>query len=221
MKRSTIITLVLFSALLAGWMVMSRRPDKGEGSHLVSPRVKVSLADMDKLEIARPGKVKPVQYEADSFPMRSLVEKLADLDLGDIVTTNTSRHGEFEVGDDKAVVLTVWGGGQQKARLLVGKVSGPSTMTRLPGKPEVYATGGFVRSLVDKEVTVWRSKVITDVKREDLSEITVKTAAGQVVPPRPLPRRPRAATSRPPRSPPRRPGRSRSPRLRWRSLTSS
>jgi hypothetical protein len=85
------------------------------------------------------------------------------------------------VGDDKAVVVTLSGGGQEKAKLLVGKSQGPSTFVRLPGKPEVYATSGFVRSLVDKDASVWRAKTITDLRKDDLTEITVKTPAGKVV----------------------------------------
>jgi hypothetical protein len=203
MNRSTLIALVLFGALLAGWFVLSRRPDKGEGVHLTSPRLKVTLAEMDTLQIVRPGRPKvvlkktskagengpagkwmmitPVQYEADSFPMRALVEKLADLDLGDTVTTNPDRLTDLGVSEDKAIVLTVLNGETEKARLWVGKANGASTFTRLPGKTDVYATGGFIRSLVDKDPSVWRSKVITDIKKDDLAEISVKTEAGTVV----------------------------------------
>ncbi len=125
--------------------------------------------------------VKPISYRVDPFAVRALTDKLSDLDLGELVSTNPERHAQYEVNDQKGILLTLSGGGKEKVKLIVGKATGANAMLRLAGKPEVYQGPNILRAMVDKDVKSWRDKVITEFPYADAAEVEIKTAAGSVV----------------------------------------
>jgi hypothetical protein len=131
--------------------------------------------------------VKPIDYLADKESAKAAFEALEKVAFGNIVSTEKSRHNEFEVGDGSLRVV-VKKGDKLVADLHVGKTANDETMVRLEGKDETWGATGFYKYQLDKDTLGWRDKHISRFEEKDAEKIEIVTKAnGRIVLTRPAP----------------------------------
>jgi hypothetical protein len=198
MNRKTIIALVVFVGLLGLVYFLNTRPDKGERrGERPRPLPKIEAAQIKQVSITAKGTTvvlardggswrltQPVAYPADKYASDTMIEKIAKLETGDLVTEQRSRHSEYEV-DDKGVRVIVSDGSKALVDFRLGKVVDDFTMLRLEGKDQVFQAVGSLRFLFDRETKNWRNRSIIDFKQAEARQIEVTTAAGAITLARP------------------------------------
>jgi hypothetical protein len=188
MNRKTLVTLVLFVALLAIVYFMQSRPEKGQRTGerprpLQSVKAdaiqKVSITSKGiTVELARAGKdgwklVKPVLYPADKYATDTMIEKLEKLETGDLVTENKARLPEYEVDEKAGVRVVASDGAKPLLDFTLGKTIDDFTMLRPAGKDQVYQAVGALRFVFDREVKNWRKRAIIELKQEEIRKLEV------------------------------------------------
>lgn len=185
--QKTLGALVLLGALIGAFFYVRSRPEPGTVTMHARP-VPVVLADkIDKIQVISPGDKKvvlqrkegetfriaePIDYPADSYSVKQILDRIAKLDFGAIVTDKPDRFGEFEVDDAKGAKVTVYGkDGKVLADFIVGKISNGATMIRGAGKNEVFGALGSLKFIFSKDLKNWRDKSILDFKKEDVTRI--------------------------------------------------
>ncbi|MEK6608403.1 MAG: DUF4340 domain-containing protein [Myxococcota bacterium] len=191
--KKTLLAAIVLGGLLGSYAYLSSRPEKGERARRAPPfssqpkdRVaKVTIVkDGKKVVLARVDKesfrvAEPVDYPADKYAVKTLLEKLEKLEFGDVVTDQSAKHAEFEVDDAKGVRVTVEDAdGKARADFLVGKIAGGYTLVRAAGKNEVVQVVGSIKTTFSKELKAWRDKTIFDFKRDEAERIEVATPGG-------------------------------------------
>jgi hypothetical protein len=130
--------------------------------------------------------LKPVKYKADKYSADSVIEKLENLEFGDLVTERKDKHAEYDLTGDNVIHVVVFDKKKQKmADFYLGKVLSDYTMFRVDGKAEVWQAVGSVRFAFEREVKNWRDRTIVDFKQEDARKLAVTTAGGTVTLSRP------------------------------------
>lgn len=195
MNRKTLGALLVFVLLLGIVYYLQTRPEKGQRlgerprplGQLEKKRVKkVTITSKGKTVVLQRGAKEswrlssPVSYEADKSAADAMVEKLAQLEFGDMVTEQKSRHSEHEVDDKAGVRVSVTDGTKTLADFYIGKVIDSFTMFRLKGKDQVYQAVGSLRYAFEREVKNWRNRTIIDLKPEEARELLVTTANGAI-----------------------------------------
>ena len=122
MARRTIVALVLFGCLLGLALWVRTVPEKGDRTvNRPGPFSPVPAEEIAKVTVREAGRtivlsrvdkeafrvVEPVDYPADPYGTKTLVEKLSKMLFGDIVTDRADKHAEFEVDDAKGTRVTV------------------------------------------------------------------------------------------------------------------
>lgn len=196
MNRKTTVAMLLFIVMgLAAYLVL-RQPPKGQRTAADRPRPlpaldakaikRVTIAEPEKpaVVLERTGETwalsKPLSYRADERAVRELVDKLAQLELGDLVTEQKSSHAEHQVDERGGVRVTVSDGQKTLADFVIGQVLASYTMLRPAGKDEVYQAVGSLRGVFAKEVKLWRDRSILSFKADDARALRVTTQAGEI-----------------------------------------
>jgi len=113
-ESKTLIAFAAFAVLIVAAIAALRAPDKGDRrGEAPRPIAKLKNTDFDSIEVTRNrattvirkegGKFKvvsPTPYAADENNAKQAFEALEKLEFGDVVTDQTTKHAEFEVGDD-------------------------------------------------------------------------------------------------------------------------
>jgi len=202
MNRKTLFAGAIFAVLVLATVFLMRSPEKGTRPVGERPRPipKLKAGDFDTLEVTKGGAttvikkqgdeyqiVKPIDYLADKESGKSAFEGMEKIAFGNIVSTEKSRHGEFEVGDGSLRVV-VKNGDKVLADLHVGKTANDETMVRLEGKDETWGATGFYKYQLDKDTLGWRDKHISRFDEKDAEKIEIVTKAnGRIVLTRPAP----------------------------------
>jgi hypothetical protein len=196
MNRKTLGALLIFVLLLGIVYYLQTRPEKGQRTgERKRPLGKLDKSRINKVTITSKGKTvvlqrgpkqswrltAPVSYEADKSAAEAMLEKLARLEFGDMVTEQRSRHSEHEVDDKTGVHVAVTYGAKTVADFYLGKVIDSFTMFRIKDKDQVYQAVGSLRYAFDREVKSWRNRTIINLKPEEARELRVTTSDGTIV----------------------------------------
>jgi hypothetical protein len=173
-----LVTLVALVAFMA-----NRRATTDAGSS-EAPET-ATLPDLDgsaitSLTIARPDSAPitltregetwrittPIEAEADENVVRAAIEKLDELEAGEVVARNAANHARLEVDDEQGLRVTVRAGDAEVADLIFGATRGGNTMVRVAGQDVVVAAEGSMRFAFDRELSAFRNKRIVDVTPE-------------------------------------------------------
>jgi hypothetical protein len=173
-----LVTLVALVAFMA-----NRRATTDAGSS-EAPEA-ATLPDLDgsaitSLTIARPDSAPitltregetwrittPIEAEADENVVRAAIEKLDELEAGEVVARNAANHARLEVDDEQGLRVTVRAGDAEVADLIFGATRGGNTMVRVAGQDVVVAAEGSMRFAFDRELSAFRNKRIVDVTPE-------------------------------------------------------
>lgn len=204
MNRKTIGALLVFLVLLGVVYFLQKRPEKGERrGERPRPLAKLDAKQIKQVTITAKGNtvalqrgdkdawklVKPVDFPADSYATKSMMEKLEGLEFGDLVTELKNKHAELQVDEKSGIHVVVSDGAKQVADFFLGKVVEGFTMFRLAGKDQVYQAVGGLNYHFEREVKAWRLRSIIEFKQPEARRLevttTVEPGAGAVVLTRP------------------------------------
>jgi len=200
MNRKTLGALLIFILLLGIVYYLMTRPEKGERQgERPRPLAKIDTKLLKRVSITHKGATvvleragqdrwqltRPVSYPADSGAVEGLVEKLKELEFGDLVTELKAKHAEHEVDEAKGIRVVVSDGKKDLADFYVGKVVDSFTMLRLNGKDQVFQAVGSLRYAFEREIKDWRNRTILELKPEELRKLQVTTPEGAIVLARP------------------------------------
>src|SRR5512137_1425314 len=131
MKKSTVIVVVVFIALLGGaYLLMSKKPERG------ITRISFSAVDKDKIDrvvIGGPNATELKKQgdkwqlasgkDADADAVKRLLEAIPKVDSADLVTKDTARFADLEVSDEKGTTVAASANGVEVAKFVVGKAA--------------------------------------------------------------------------------------------------
>jgi hypothetical protein len=194
MQKRTMVAFGVFAVLLVAVIGVSMRPEKGERrGEKPRPIAAMKAVELDRLEIeSSKGKVKlgkqggswkvvePVAYPADSSAVQSALDKLEQLQFGDLVSSAPARHEELEVTTGKGVHVVAGKGSATSADFILGKSLSGFTMLRPAASQDVWQAVGSLRYLFEKEPKDWRNRDILALSRDDIESLEVVTPAGRV-----------------------------------------
>ena len=138
---------------------------------------KIEIKNADKTDVALEKKgetwevIKPVSAKANATNVRSLLDNLKELKVKEIIDRTAATYGQYELGDDKALHVVAYKGGEKAIDLYMGKSGSRGQMARIAGKEGVYVVGGYSSYLYTREVKNWRENSI--LKFEDANVISV------------------------------------------------
>ena len=188
MAASTRRLLIVFGALLVVTLVW-----KGVERRRTTVRVRtfahVDTGQVTRIELGGGGAnvamelrgdrwmlVEPLDYPADPSAVASLLEKAADLNVVNLVSSNTANHDLYEVGADTGTLVRLLGGPRGDRKLLeiyIGKLTSDfgHTYVREFGSDEVYTAQGLLQGYFGKTVSAWRDHTIWEVAGEAIRKV--------------------------------------------------
>jgi hypothetical protein len=101
-------------------------------------------------------------HTADSTAVQTLLDALAALTTGSIVSRNSERHALFEVSPDTGLRIDMLESSGTVTGIVIGK-NGPnifSTYVRAADKDEVYLVDGILQGAASKTLNEWRDKSV-------------------------------------------------------------
>jgi hypothetical protein len=194
MKKPTLIAVVVFAVLLAAF-VLTREKNVSVGMQRLSfPALKAdaisglsmtggATASLTKAAtgwvVADPAKAQET-FVADDGAVQGLLGALGSLRAGELVTSKTEKHAEYEVDAAKGVKLVVTRSDGSPFELVLGKASkSGGTYVRTPSGNEVFSTPAGLSWHVHKSVKDWRDKRIKTAALADVKAISVTQANGE------------------------------------------
>ncbi|MBL8949479.1 MAG: DUF4340 domain-containing protein [Myxococcaceae bacterium] len=187
MKKTTLLALALFGALLA--VVMLTREDETNLNvgvpKLTVPAlngdptvVEVSGANAAKLT-SENGLWKVNGFAADEAQVKSFTDALKDFKAQDFVTEKAERHAELEVDDVKGTKVTVSTAAGPRWTLVFGKAGkSGGTYVRDAKSNAVFTTNSPVAYQLKRKANDWRKKMITTALMADVTKVTVTQPSG-------------------------------------------
>jgi len=183
--------LLLTLVGLTVWAFMHRQ-EQDAGSEQAAPQIDLTGDDIDELEIHRPNEaptklakrngawrvVSPVDAEADESTVTTALDKLDELEIVRVASSNAQSHADLEVDDAHAVRVIARNHGTVLADLLLGAFGGNATMVRRHGETPVLAAEGSIKYAFNKELKDWRNREVTDVPPEDVTEVAFTNGNG-------------------------------------------
>ncbi|MCX6641412.1 MAG: DUF4340 domain-containing protein [bacterium] len=123
--------------------------------------------------------VEPVDYPADPRFTADLISKIASVEMESVVSEDTSKYSQFQVGDSGAE-LTVFQGSKTVAHLIVGKPTDTRSHTyvRKVGDQKIYLVKGIFTGQLSRQVRDWRDKNVINLEREAVSRLDFTTPKG-------------------------------------------
>lgn len=115
--------------------------------------------------------VEPVEYPVDTGIFYPLLERLKELEIGEVCSKREAKHRDFEV-DEKGVEVKVHWARHSKSFIL-GKMAGDfmHAYIRFPPDPETYLSKGLSKYLVDKHPDDWRDHTIFSFNPQNVKEL--------------------------------------------------
>jgi len=153
---------------------------------------KLKKEDLTSIEIVKPSNetimlvkqgtgwqvTQPVVAPADTSAVDAVLEKLTSLEITGVAATRKENHARLQVDKGAGVRVKAKAGDKLVLDLFVGVSKSGNTMLRLDGKDTVLAGKGSLRYAFDKEVKMFRDRVITDIDTAEVTGLTVESAKG-------------------------------------------
>ncbi len=117
----------------------------------------------------------PVDYAVVQSTVDSMTKSLGELRVIDIISEKKDKHEQFEVDEDKGVIVEALAGKDVLAHFIMGNAKGGVTFARLPGKDAVYRLKGQLKYNFNKGIRLVRDKTIVKVEFDDISKASFET----------------------------------------------
>ncbi len=152
----------------------------------------VKSEEVDTIEIERPKEpaitivkkgdawemTAPVTAKADKTAVDAALDKLTALEVTGVAATRKENHERLQVDADKAIRVKAKQGDKVLADLFIGETKKGNTMVRAEGNDVVLSVRGSMRYAFDKEVKLFRDRVVTDIDTKELTGMTVDSEKG-------------------------------------------
>ncbi len=114
----------------------------------------------------------PMEYPVDTSIFYPLLERLKDLEIGEVVSKREAKHADFEVDTIKGIEVKVHWDSRSKS-FIIGKMAGDFLhwYIRFPPAPETYISKGLSKFLIDKRPDDWRDHTMFSFDSEDVKEL--------------------------------------------------
>lgn len=182
MKRSTLLALAVFAALLVGAVVLlTQKPERGIS--------RVSFADLQKdaidrlvwsgknaAEVKRQGTTWQLANgkQADNAALGRLLDALVKVTSSNLLTRDAARFGEYELDQEKGTKLEAYSGNKKVAELVVGK-SLPGGVAMRIGDG-AFAVSGTSAGVFVRPAGGWIEHRLFDDKLDNATRLEVKLA---------------------------------------------
>jgi hypothetical protein len=189
-KNRVWIGLVALVVLGAG-AFLAMRANRGDSPRDES-RVPTNFPDLERdaihaLEITRPEDESPIRLErregtwrlvqpldvaADQSAVTTALDKLAELEVAGIASSNPEFHERLEVDSERGVRVVARGeNGDALADLWIGAFRSGNTMVRVEGQEQVVSVRGSIKFAFNKELRDWRNRSMLDLEADSVREV--------------------------------------------------
>jgi hypothetical protein len=152
----------------------------------------IKKEDVTALEIIKPDKTTialakkdnvwsltaPVAAKADTSAVDAVLEKLSELEVSGVAASRKENHKRLQVDATTGIRVKAKAGDKSLIDLWVGESKSGGTMVRLEGEDPVLAVRGSIRYAFDKEVKMFRDRVVTDIEPKDLTSVVIESQKG-------------------------------------------
>lgn len=124
---------------------------------------------------------KPVNYKADDNSVNELLNKLKDIEVGEVITENKDKYSDYEVSPEKGTEVKVNNmDGGNSVNVIFGKMAGnyQSTFIKFADKKEVFISSGLEKNILEKDLKLWMDRVILKFKNEDVDSVVLNKKDG-------------------------------------------
>lgn len=121
----------------------------------------------------------PVTYTANASNVKSLLDNLGKLKIGEQISSSSADYEKWGLGDDKALRAVFKRGEEVVLDLYVGETGSRGQMVRLGGRDGVYALKGYSQYLYNRDSAGWRDKTILKFEDADVVEVSITNANGE------------------------------------------
>ena len=190
-KKNRLMIGALVLAALAGaavWAVRSRTGDTPLAVRSGGDFPDLARADIAALEVTRPGEggetirlalrdgtwhvTSPLEAVADQSTISTVLDKLDDLEVAGIASSNPEFHERLEVDPAHGIhVIARNAGGEALADLWIGAFRSGNTMVRVEGQDRVVSIHDSIKFAFDKDLRDWRDRSVLDVEADDVREV--------------------------------------------------
>lgn len=195
MNRNRLVIAIVLLLGLTGAVVTTMRSHESETT-LEKPAVslpKVNKDEVTELEIQNPKKsltvtfkkeesgwvlTAPVAAKADQSAVDSALDKLAELEVVGTAATRKENYERLEIDDANALRVLAKAKDKTVADLYIGAGKSGGTMVRVAGQDPVLRVRGSIRYPFDKEVKLFRDRVVLDIESKELTGLQIKSEKG-------------------------------------------
>ncbi len=183
MKNKSILALLgVFIVLLVVYLLVNSARNVTTKPR---PFFTVDTTDVDEIQIKSPeGEVvlkrsgsswrlsSPLDYPAEGNYISSLLTKVKDMTIENLVTTNTDEDTLYGF-DSTAIEVSLYGKGKPLAQFIIGKTAENfrHTYCRRSGEDAIYRVKGSFTSYFKRKTKDWRDKKILDLDRDSITRI--------------------------------------------------
>ena len=185
MKKSTIIALLVFAALLTVVFLSSKEKNE-HGIQRVS-FASLKTDQIDKIEISGKKAVTLLKKgeawtlkngkDADGKAVQRLIDALPKISSTHLVSSDSARFAEFEVDEEKGTGVKVYAGSAVVADFVLGKSAGGGSRLRVQG--DVFNVNALSSYLFKKDKSAWYQLKLFNAKLDQVEKVEVKLHAAQ------------------------------------------
>jgi hypothetical protein len=183
------LAIAILAALIVIYLVVQKRE-----TSMTAPESKTDVLDVDTsavnkvvlkrlggaITLSRAGGawylVEDQSYKADTASVRQLLETIAGLTVGNVISDNPGNQMTFQVDTLTGQTVELYTGDRLLSSFVVGKMATDfrHTYIRLSGKDEVYLAEGMLSRSLSKNPTNWRDKTIVDIPAANVQQVEFK-----------------------------------------------
>ncbi|HEY4159861.1 MAG TPA: DUF4340 domain-containing protein [Polyangiaceae bacterium] len=122
--------------------------------------------------------MKPVEATANQANVKSLLDNLKSLKVGEVIDSTKNAYDKLGVSDEKALHAVFSKGGTTVLDLYFGESGGRGQMTRIAGKDGVYAVKGYSSYLYARDAKGWRDMTIFKFEDTQVASVNIDNENG-------------------------------------------
>jgi hypothetical protein len=193
-KKNNLVLLIVFAILLiavgANQLIKSSKGERSFRKDIIEMQAneinKISIYPKNSgnrnVDLYREDSIWKLKFDgkmfaADQEMINSIVEELVFITPERLVANKRDLWGEYDITDTAGTKIMVYGKGNEKTQLTIGRFSynqttrKPSSYIRIDNEKEVYAVEGYLGMTFSREINNLRDKNIFRCNQNDLSQI--------------------------------------------------
>jgi Domain of unknown function (DUF4340) len=155
-------------------IVIEKPASAKEGEEAAPAQKFVLVKDGDNWQLEEPQRAL-----ANKSNVESLLNSLPKLAVKERITKDAASYGQYDLGDDKALHVTVFEGETSTLELWAGKSGGRGQMARLKGQDGVYVIDGYSSYLFGRDTKGWRDLSVLKVDTDKATLVNITNEHGE------------------------------------------